>query len=604
MAAAFAALALLECWPVVASGDLWGFWDWDVFQTMFEAGRTSVLGHGQLPGWNPWVRGGEALDAHPLQPLASPAFLAVLALGTIPAIKLWVVLRAFAALYGSYLLGRRLGLARLGAVTGAVVFGLASTYALRVGHGHWNLQAAAYLPLLAHATLGAVEPHAWRDRALATMWLAIMFLEGGPYAYAMGMLVVVAMGAALLARSGWRALPMLACVGALSLGLSAVKLAPVFSAYGGGARDKVYGAETGATGDFYRTSFRPTAAGILRQGLVERDQAGHPGKRFMPFYINVGAYVGWLGLACVASGAVFGGAIGRVALLLSLPFIWIVLGSTVPLNLWALLHELPIWRSMTLPSKFSACYLLGFAVAAGAGIDGLERRFATSSRRRAALAAVVLLLALDLLWVSRPIFAYAFPIEPILVEGGPFHQVPSSPFRKEVRLAAERHGRLPTRPGLQLHTLTSDLAGVRANLGTLDTYTGQRFPVSALPDEGDTLGLEQVRAADGRPPRLVHWSPNELRIDVDPGRGGQLVVNQNFQRGWSASGDGKPLEVGPHEGRLAAELVPGVREVVFRYRSLAARIGAGVSAVSLGLLILAWLRLGRTRPSEGDAPQA
>lgn len=604
MAAAFAALALLECWPVVASGDRWGFWDWDIFQTLLEAGRISILRYGQLPGWNPWVGGGEALDAHPLQPLASPAFLAVLALGTIPAIKLWVVLRAFAALYGGYLLGRRLGFTRLGAITGAAVFGLASTYALRVGHGHWNLQAAAYLPLLAHATLGAVEPNAWRDRILATAWLAIMFLEGGPYAYAMGLLVVVVMGAALLARSGWRALAVLTCVGALSLALSAVKLAPAFSIYGGGELDNVYGTELGATGDFYRAPFKTTAGGILWQGLLERDQAGHPDKDFMPFYINVGAYIGWLGLAAVASGAVFGGAIGRVALLLSLPFIWIVLGSTAPVNLWALLHELPIWRSMTLPSKFTACYLLGFAVAAGAGIDGLERRFATSPRRLLALGSAVVLLALDLLWVSRPIFAYAFPIEPIPVEAGTFHQVYSSPFRKQVRLPAESYGRLPTRPRFKTRTSSLNLAGVRANLGTLHTYTGHLYPVRALPDEDDTLGLEQVRAADGRPPRLVRWSPNELRVEVDPERGGRLVVNQNFQRGWSASGDGQPLEVGPHEGRLAAELVPGVRRVVFRYRSLAARIGAGVSTISLLLLVLAWLRLVRTRPSEGDAPQA
>jgi hypothetical protein len=161
---------------------------------------------------------------------------------------------------------------------------------------------------------------------------------------------------------------------------------------------------------------------------------------------------------------------------------------------------------------------------------------------------VVLLLAIDLVWVSRPIFVYAFPIESLSVEGGPFHQVFSSPFRWKMRLAEGREWRLPTRPKLMLYTLTSDLAGVRANLGTLDTYTGQLFPVHALPDEGDTLGLEQVRAVDGRTPRLVYWSPNELRIEIDPGRGGQLVVNQNFERGWSASGDGEPLEVGPHGG--------------------------------------------------------
>ncbi len=44
--------------------------------------------------------------------------------------------------------------------------------------------------------------------------------------------------------------------------------------------------------------------------------------------------------------------------------------------------------------------------------------------------------------------------------------------------------------------------------------------------------------------------------------------------------------------------------MVFRYRSLATRIGGGVSAVSLGLLILAWLRLGHTRPPDGKAPAA
>jgi hypothetical protein len=590
MALAFAALALFQCWPVVASGDRWGFWDWDVFQTLFEAGRVSVLRYGQLPGWTPWVHGGEPLDAHPLHSLASPVFLAVLVLGTVPALKLWVVLRAFAALFGSYLFGRRLGLSRMGSVTVALIFGLASTYALRVGHGHWNLQAAAYLPLLAHAALGAVEPNAWRDRILASVWLALMFLEGGPYAYAMGALVVVSMGLALLVRSGWRVIPVLACVGALSLGLSAVKLVPVFDAYSGGERDFAYGEEPGAMGDFYLKKFEATAAEILWQALLERDQAGHRDKKVMPFYINVGAYVGALGLVCVALGAVFGGPLGRVALLLALPFIWLVLGSAAPINLWALLHQLPGWSSMTLPSKFTACYLLAFAVAAGAGIDGLERCFGTSSRWRVALAALLLVLALDLLWVSRPIFAYAFPVEPIATEAGSFHQVKLSPYRGRVRLRADHQRRLPFRPGLTTHTLTSDIAGVRSNIGTLVTYTGQPFPVMARPDTGDSLGLEQLRAGDGAPPRLAHWSPNELRIEVDPKRGGQLVVNQNFNRAWRASGDGRPLEVRAHGGRLEAGLPPGVREVVFRYRSASVRVGAAVSAVSLGLLVLAWLR--------------
>jgi hypothetical protein len=588
MAAAFTALALLQCWPVVTSGERWGFWDWDVFETLCEAGRRTLLDYGQLPGWTPWVKGGEPLDAHPLQPLASPAFLAMLAFGTLPGIKLWVVVRAFAALFGSYLLGRRLGLGQLGAVTLALVFGLASTYPLRVGHGHWNLQAAAYLPLLMHASLGAVEPAAWRARALAAVWLALLFVEGGPYAYAMGALLVGALGAVELARRRWWGVAALALVGALSLGLAAVKLAPVLEAYGGGVRNVVYGTEGFVAGDFYRPSFQVSAAEFLWQALLARDQAGHPGKTFMTFSINVGAYVGWLGLACVAAGVLFGGKVGRVTLLLCLPFLWIALGSTAPLNLWALLHELPVWRSMMLPSKFTACYLLGFAVAAGAGIDGVRRRFATTPARRALLATLVVALGVDLFWVSRPIFAYAFPIEPIAVEPGPFHQLETSPFADELHRRAERHGSLPRRPRRQVYSLSSDLPAVMANVGTLDTYTGQPFRNFAQADEGDTLGLTQLRGAAGEPPRLVFWSPNELRVTVDPARGGWLLVNHNFHRGWTATGDGAPIETRRHRGRLAAVLPEGVREVSFRYRSRSARLGAALSLLSLALVGLAW----------------
>jgi len=590
-----AALALIQCWPVLASGDRWGFWDWDVFQTLFESGRVSVLEYGQLPGWTPWVHGGERLDAHPLHSLASPAFLGALLLGTVPALKAWVVLRAFAALLGSYLLGRRLGLSRLGSVTVAVVFGLASTYALRVGHGHWNLQAAAYLPLLAHATCGCVEPGAWRDRILASVWLALMFLEGGPYAYAMGVLTVVAMGVALLARSGWRVIPVLACVGAFSLGLSAVKLVPVLDLYGGGKREVAYGDEAGAVGDFYAQSFETKASQQLRQALLERDQAGHRNNKRMPFHVNVGAYVGLLGLACVGLGAALGGSVGRVSLLLAVPFLWLTLGSAAPINLWALLHGLPAFSSMTLPSKFTACYLLAFAVASGAGIDGLERRIGRGSRWRAALAALVVLLALDLLHVSRPIFAYAFPVEPIPTQAGSFRQVKQSPFRWRVLLRGEQHRELPRRPRRATHTLTSDLPGVRSNIGTLATYTGQPGKAKARPDAGDSLGLEQLPPVTGGPPRLAYWSPNEIRIEVQPGRRSELVVNHNFDSAWTATGNGRPLRVVAREGLLSVAVEPGVQEVELRYRSRPVRVGAAVSAVSLGLLgmVAVWAARGR-----------
>ena len=77
-----AALSAIACLPVIFSGDRWGFWDWDIFESNFEAARASIMHYGQLPGWNPYMRGGESLVSHPLMPLCSPSFLVVLAFGT------------------------------------------------------------------------------------------------------------------------------------------------------------------------------------------------------------------------------------------------------------------------------------------------------------------------------------------------------------------------------------------------------------------------------------------------------------------------------------------------------------------------------------------
>ncbi len=607
IAAALAVLALAECWPVVTSGDHWGFWDWDVFEALVEAGRRTLLDHAQLPGWNPWVRGGEPLIAHPLQPLASPAFGLMLALGTIPGIKLWIVVRAFAALWGSYRLGLRLGFETLGAVTVAIVFGLASTYALRVGHGHWNLQAAAWLPLVCLAGLAAFEAGAWRARVTAAALLALLFLEGGPYVYTMGALLLASLSLVHLVRRRWRAAGALAVVIALSVGLAAVKMGPVFEAYGGGARDKKYGTEGRVTADFYQVKFQQTAGRILWQALLDRDQILDPDERETPFYINVGAYIGWFGLAAVVTGAAFGGVVGRVSLLLSLPFVWLVLASAAPLNLWGLLHELPIWRSMTIPSKFSACYLLGFAVAAGAGIDALTRRFGEKPAARAALGAFLALLAGDLLWVSRPIFRHAFPLEPIAVESGSFHQVATSPFTDAYIRATQAAGPLPTRPLKLVHSLSSDLPCVLANIGTLDTYTGQPFGAFARPDAGDTLTLEQRDGNPGMPPRLLYWSPNELRVEVDPQRGGLLVINHDFHSGWRAEADGVEIQVLADHGRLAVALPEAAREITLRWRSMSARIGAALGLASLFVCVWLWRRdvpaESRAAKGAGDAQQ-
>lgn len=584
-------LALVECWPVLSSGQRWGFWDWDVFEALFEAGRRSVLEFGQMPGWNPWLRGGEPLDAHPMHPFASPAFALALALGTLPAIKLWILVRACAALWGAYRLGEGLGYGRIGALAVAIGFGLASTFALRVGHGHWNLQAVVWLPWLARAGLDAFERGGRRDVARVAAWLALLLVDGDPYTFVMGSLLLGALAGVAFVRGRRRAPVALLAAGALAAGLCAVKLLPVLDAYGGGMRERRYGTEGRVSSDFYQPGIRVSAGRILWQALLARDQALDFGERATPFYINVGAYIGWLGLGAAAAGAALGGTTPRVALALALPVVWLVLGSAAPLNLWAALHHLPVWSSMTIPSKFSALYLLALAVMAGAGFDALWRRFVTRRAARIALGLVLTAWACDLLSVSRPVFAYAFPFEALPIEMGSFRQVARSPFEHSLR-AAPGMRRLPQRPLEARHSLSTDYPGVRANLGTLDTYSGQPFPVFAHPDAGSgpTLG---VRGGEGPASAVLRrWSPNELVVALDAARGGELLVNHDHHPNWSAQSAGRNLPVRSEAGRLVVGLDGAGAEVRLRYRSAPARVGLGISLASLALALF----IARRRP--------
>lgn len=590
--ALLAGVSVLQSLPVLRSADAWGFWDWDITAAGLEAARVTVIEYDQVPGWYPYLRGGERLDAHPILPLASPAFLAVLLLGTMPGIKLWLLLRQFAALWGAYLLARRLHLSRLAALATSAGFGLASMLALRAAHGHWNLHASAYLPLLLYAGLGAIETGTWRARAAAALWLALLFLEGGPYAYTCGLLGIAGLCCIGVVRRRVRmTLIATGCIVVLSLALSSVKLLPVMEVYGGGARDLPYG--EGEMLDFYNPWFTPSMNEYLHAALLDRVQEHRP-ERFMTFRVNVGAYIGWFGIGLALIGGAAGGAVGRGALLFALAGLWLCLGSTAPVNLWAGLHTLPGFRSMSIPSKFTPCYLLALAVAAGAGMDAFLRLRTAPRWLASAAAAALLAWSADMILVSRPLMAQAFPLEPLQVTRGRFHQKADNPYAEALSAALPfEHSSRPYTSG---HSMTADLPAVLANHGVLNGVLNQiPHPVSAVADaNGAAPGAIQRSKVEGRPPERSYWSPNHIVFEVDPERAGTLVLNQNFEANWRARSGGQDLRVFARKGRQAAKLLKNQTSVSFYYESRLFSWGAWVSGTALLLCLTLLIRRPRT----------
>jgi len=94
---------------VIASGDRWGIWDWDYQCSLLEAARKSIVEYGQWPFWNPWLGGGHSLAGHPLGRTFNPSFVPVLVFGTLPGVKVDVVLYMMIGQLGAAHLLRRLG---------------------------------------------------------------------------------------------------------------------------------------------------------------------------------------------------------------------------------------------------------------------------------------------------------------------------------------------------------------------------------------------------------------------------------------------------------------------------------------------------------------
>jgi hypothetical protein len=83
--------------------------DWDYFSQSYEAARISILRFHQFPWWNPWANGGQPLFANPQFGLFSLQMPLVLLFGTVAGLHISILLYFILGFWGLYLLLLRLG---------------------------------------------------------------------------------------------------------------------------------------------------------------------------------------------------------------------------------------------------------------------------------------------------------------------------------------------------------------------------------------------------------------------------------------------------------------------------------------------------------------
>lgn len=558
---------------LLASGDRWGIWDWDYQCTLLEAARRTIVEWGQWPRWNPWLGGGHSLAGHPLGRSANPSFLPVLVLGTLPGIKLDVLVYMLIGQIGVAILLRRLGCGWIGACFGALVASWGGCYAMHLTHGHFEWMAYAWVPWMLASLEAAVRTPSFRAVAAAGVFAALTWLDGGPYQ--LGFLpIFVGMWAVAtsVAERSPRPLALALAAGVLGALLAAFKLLPVL-AFG-----QTFPRETLPENNYFGAPFTIGTGDVLWQMLVSRAQSHDP-DAWMPFRINVGAYVGWLPLllALLAPALAPRRALRWLALLLA--SLVLALSATLPVDVWALLHRLPGYATLQIPVRFNAFVLLVLGVLAGLGADALARR---GRAWRIGAVAAGLVTAVDLLFVNSAVLDVAFCVPPVTLarNGDAFVHVTRSEYR-------DVYARTATRP-IWPNWPNATLPYIRANVGVVLAYPDFPYPRMVVPSDHPLYPGAEAFVRDGD----VHiagstWTPNVVTLVTDGG-GGTVIINRNAQQGWTlVAPDG--VDLGVADGLLAVRVPPGHHEFALAFRPPLLALGAWVSGIAWLGVLGAWL---------------
>ncbi|HEX8791606.1 MAG TPA: hypothetical protein VF765_11695, partial [Polyangiaceae bacterium] len=497
--------------------------NWDQMDAHRYVVLKSLLRFHQFPFWDPWSCGGHAAwgaqEAAPI--VVSPFLPAYLWLPYPIALRVEILGWAVVGAVGAWLLARRFTKSVAVAALVVLAFAVDSRWSMQVAVGHsWHLLYALMPWALYFFDRGKL-----RDLVLAAACIALMVYGDAiyPVPHTAFVLVVYACVTARATRS-WRPVGALALCGALAAGLSAPKLLPLFEQM---QRFPRYIKSEEAI-----WPWRIPDLLTLRLGDYTAVSSWTVG-----MWHEWGLYLGWPLLLAIVAGVVASrGPRERALTWAGIAMIVFVIGGFHALAPWRLMHLLPVFKSQHVPSRWLYPAVLVLACAAASGAERLLER---AGPRRAFLEVLLgvgaIACAVDMGLVARQ------PIADSFTASAPEFADSVKPFHVVHRL--EPSGYEP-----KLWDVAT-LPGVIDNVGTMEcvTFAGYHITLRDMfgrmpglgawgEEDADYRGEAYVAEGDGSA-TITSWTPNEVVVSVRGARAGDhLVLNQNWDSGWSADG--------------------------------------------------------------------
>jgi hypothetical protein len=539
-----------------------GFGDWQQFQHQWEAAWVAVARWGEMPLWNPFHCGGVTLFGDPQAQVYGPLFWILFPLGTTLGLKVFLILHTAAGLSGMYLLARReLGVRVPAAMLAAVVWGGSGFFAWHGSGGHSAFLPFYFAPWLLMAWRRAIVDPRWCAAVAGIM--ALVLFEGGVYPFPYFTLLLGFDAAWRLAapREGGERIGVVRAAviaGVVALALGAFRLLPILETL------SLYPRPTSSTDSV-------TFAEAIAM-LTAREHEYRFGHEYV--WAEYGTYIGLAAVIVCAAGALVAFWRGhRKVLFGALLFGALMLGHGSSWHPWAVLHELPPFDSLRVPSRFAVLFTFWFALLGALaiermheGLDAGRARRGVDVFRRAIPWLVVALIAADVFVSNLPTIDRwrDAPLPPEMLHDRHYHLLPAS-----------QYGRYASVPAL----------GV-SNRGC---YTGMEYRAAAGLWERD---VPQARiegagelADEGRTANTM-WAEVALEEDAT------VVFNQTWAPGWKSTVGALEAD---RAGRIVVHAPAGEHRIVARYTPRELARGAWLSAFGFFSALLVALFARRER---------
>jgi hypothetical protein len=567
--------------PAFRDLTLYGGHDWDEMTAHRLLTVKALLQYGQVPLWNPYACGGysEWGNVQGATNLVSPFFPFYLLLELPRALRVELVGTALLAAGGTWLLAGEFTRSVAARTFACLVFVVNGRFALQAATGHlWHLQYC-YLPwiLWGFERLLRDERPRLRYLACASGAFAALVYSGGIYPLPHSALLLAVYAAARAASERtWRPVFALAAVGGFAVGLSAPKLFSVALDFS--ERPRLVPSTEAINGQ------------ILWQALTASGQT--PSSRPVPIpqwgWHEYGMYIGWPAAVLVVIGALWWQpprafslkVAGIVALALGF-------GAFHELAPWSLLHRVSLFRSQHVPTRWLYPAILLFGVAAAAGLGSLLERLPRRRNLELLCLAACLFLAIDIGRESSVSMQRAFWMQPRSVTPAPtFEQLERVPRGLQYQrrdYAPEAVPAVLAGIGVLQCTMHASL-----NIWAPKAGDGRPFGMGARGRDGKEYRGEAYTESGQGTARIVQFSPNRVVVEVRGARAGErLILNQNFDPGWSA--DGRAAQ--PYKSAIAVPLTASSARVTFRFWPRGLTLGLVALTLTLaGMGALYWRR--------------